>query len=53
MIITVTPLVVCIIGLLMYCLAANGKVAEIGRVLFLCGFLVCLLGLGKAGGFRL
>jgi hypothetical protein len=38
------PLLVAIIGLLMYVLAANPKVVEIGRILFWTGTLAFLLG---------
>ncbi len=36
------PLLVCIIGLLTYALASNGKVQEIGRLSFAVGLLVTL-----------
>jgi Na+/phosphate symporter len=39
MIITIVPLLVAIIGLLMYLLASNAKVAEVGRIMFGCGLL--------------
>jgi hypothetical protein len=35
-------LLVAIVGLLAYVLAANAKVAEIGRLAFACGLLVTL-----------
>lgn len=35
-------LLIAIIGLLIYVLAANGKAQEIGRALMWCGFLVAL-----------
>jgi Na+/phosphate symporter len=35
---------VCIVGLLMYALSANGKVQEIGRIMFFAGLLAFLLG---------
>lgn len=34
------PLLVAIVGLLMYVLASNAKIAEIGRIAFFCGLLV-------------
>jgi hypothetical protein len=37
------PLLFCIVGLLIYVLATNGKVVEIGRTLFWCGLLAFLL----------
>ncbi len=36
------PLLVCIVGLLAYALASNGKVQELGRLSFACGLLVTL-----------
>ena len=48
MLLIVTPLVVCIVGLLMYVLASNPKVSELGRIMFAVGLLVVLLGLGAA-----
>ncbi len=35
-------LLVAVIGVLMYALAANGKLQEIGRLMFACGLLVFL-----------
>ena len=37
------PLLVCLLGLLTYALAANPKATEIGRLAFACGLLVALL----------
>ncbi len=42
MLIAIIPLVVAIIGVLMYALCSNAKLAEIGRLLFFAGLLVCL-----------
>ena len=42
MVIAIAPLLVAIIGLLIYVLASNSKVVEIGRALMWCGFLVTL-----------
>lgn len=39
------PLLVAIIGLLVYALSSNGKVAEAGRLLFFAGSLVTLFAL--------
>lgn len=39
MIITLVPLLVAIIGLLMYVLASNAKLVEIGRILLFVGLL--------------
>lgn len=42
---TVTlDLLVMVIGLLMYALATNGKLSEIGRIMFAFGLLALLLG---------
>lgn len=35
----ILPLVVALIGLVLYALASNPKVAEIGRIVFFCGML--------------
>lgn len=40
------PLLVAIVGLLMYALSVNGKIVEIGRIMFGCGLLVVLFHLG-------
>jgi hypothetical protein len=40
------PLIVAIIGLLMYALSANAKVQEIGRIMFWTGLLSFMLGGG-------
>lgn len=36
------PALVCIVGLLMYVLATNPKVSELGRIAFFVGLLVTL-----------
>ncbi len=48
MLVIVTPVIVCVVGLLMYALASNPKVSEIGRIMFAFGLLVGLLGLGAS-----
>lgn len=40
------PLLIAIIGLLMYALSANPKVVEIGKIMFWTGLLAFLLGGG-------
>lgn len=40
------PLLVSIIGLLIYALAKDGKVTEIGRIMFFAGLLAFLLQAG-------
>ena len=37
-------LLVAVIGLLMYALCINGKLQEIGRIMFFCGLFCFLLG---------
>jgi Na+/phosphate symporter len=39
MLIAIIPFIVLIVGLLMYALAANPKISEIGRIMFFCGLL--------------
>jgi hypothetical protein len=48
MIITIVPLLVAIIGLLMYLLSSNAKVAEVGRLMFACGLLAWLFSTSRA-----
>ncbi len=43
MIIAFIPLLFAIVGLLMYVLATNGKVSELGRLIFFAGFLITML----------
>lgn len=45
--IALLPLILAIVGLLIYALAANAKTAEIGRIMFLCGLFVLTLTLAK------
>jgi hypothetical protein len=42
MIIAIVPLIFAIIGLLIYALASNSKVIEIGRLTFFAGLLISL-----------
>jgi hypothetical protein len=44
----VLPLLIAIIGLIMYFIASNPKVQEIGRIMFWTGLLAFLLGGGAA-----
>jgi len=53
MIVIVTQLLVAVVGLLMYVLASNGKVQEIGRLMFAVGLLVSLLGVGALSGISI
>jgi len=43
MLVAYLPLLVAIIGLLVYVLASNAKAVEIGRLLFFAGILVTVL----------
>lgn len=47
MIIALAPLIIAIVGLLMWSLSSNPKVQRIGEILFFCGALVVTLGLGS------
>jgi len=40
------PLLVAILGVLLYALAANPKLQELGRIMFFCGLFVFLLEIG-------
>ena len=40
------PLLVALLGALLYGLAASGKAQELGRIMFFCGLLVFLLEVG-------
>lgn len=42
MLIAIVPLLIAIVGLLIYVLSANTKMQEVGRALMWCGFLVTL-----------
>jgi hypothetical protein len=42
----VLPLAVALVGVLMYALSANGKLVEIGRIMFWTGLLAFLLQFG-------
>ena len=43
MIIAFVPLLVALIGLVMYLISTNGKVQRIGEILFFCGILAWCL----------
>jgi len=47
MIVILLPLLVCILGLIIYLLAANAKAQETGRICFAFGLLVFLLLFGS------
>jgi hypothetical protein len=46
MLVIALPLVVALVGLLMYALSSNPRLVEIGRIAFACGLLALLLGVG-------
>jgi hypothetical protein len=48
----VFPLLVAVVGLLMYVLASNPKVQEIGRMMFFAGLLAFLLGGGVGSAIK-
>lgn len=47
MVVTVVPLVLLILGALIYALAANVKASEMGRIMFFCGLLVLTFALAR------
>lgn len=47
MIIAVVPFILAVIGALLYALATNGKVSEVGRIMFFCGLLVLTFALAR------
>lgn len=44
MLIVLSPLIVCLIGLVIYIIAGNPKVSEVGRIMLWTGLLAFLLG---------
>jgi Na+/phosphate symporter len=42
------PLLVCVIGLIMYFICSNPKLIEVGRIMFWTGLLAFLLGGGPS-----
>jgi Na+/phosphate symporter len=49
MIVSYVSVLFMLVGVLMYALAGNPKVAEIGRILFACGTLALALAIGGKG----
>ncbi len=47
MVVIVTPLLVAIVGLLIYALSSSAKLAEIGRLMFFAGLLTALFVFGQ------
>lgn len=43
MIVLYLPLIIALVGLVLYALASNAKAAEIGRIMFFCGLFVYLM----------
>ena len=37
------PIIICVVGLIMYMIATNPKVAEVGRMMFWTGLLATML----------
>jgi hypothetical protein len=46
------PVIVAVLGALTYALSSSAKLAELGRLMFLCGLLVALYALHGAGAVR-
>lgn len=49
MLISLFAIIVAVVGLLLYVLASNPKLSEIGRIMFFCGALVTTWALGGRG----
>lgn len=47
MVVAIAPLVIAVVGLLMWVLSANPKVSEAGKILFFCGTLVLTMSLAS------
>lgn len=47
MVVAIYPLVIAVVGLLMWVLSSNPKVSEAGKILFFCGALVLTMALGS------
>lgn len=47
MAIAIFPVIIAVIGILLYFVSANGKVQEVGRLMFFCGLLVLTFGLAR------
>jgi hypothetical protein len=52
MILATIPAIFAIVGMLVYALSSNPKVAEIGRIALFCGLLVALFLLGHTGAVK-
>jgi hypothetical protein len=48
MLIAIVPLVVCVVGLLIWALSQNAVLKDVGRIMFTAGLFVSLLVLGSA-----
>jgi len=47
MAVAVVPLVVAVVGLLMWLISSNPKAAEAGKIMFFCGVLVLTMSMAK------
>jgi Na+/phosphate symporter len=45
MLVAFIPLVLCLVGLVVYLITVNPRAQEIGRILFFCGLLVTMMAL--------
>ena len=45
--VAIAPLVIAVVGLLMWFMASNTRASEVGRILFACGTLVLTMSLAK------
>ena len=48
MLIVIWPLLIAIVGLLMYALCTQPKLHEIGKIIFFCGFFFVVAALGSS-----
>ncbi len=47
MVIAWFPILIAFVGVLLYFISANGKVQEVGRIMFFCGLLVLCFALSR------
>jgi hypothetical protein len=47
MLITIIPVLILVVGILLWALATNGIVKEAGKIMFFCGMLVLTLSLAR------
>ena len=53
MIVATVPALFALVGLLMFALSGNPKVARIGEIMLFCGLLVALFVLSREGSVRI